>query len=71
MDSTTIIPTSIDSGIVNLQRIQPTSAAGRRRRDAPKRRIRKKLTTPTDDTTYMPDGHVTHDEHGGRVDISA
>ena len=71
MDSRTIIPTSIDSGIVNLQRIQPSSAAGRRRRETPKRRIRKKPTTPTDDTTYTPDGHVTHDEHGIRVDISA
>ena len=71
MESRTIIPTSLDSGIVNLERIKPTTNSGRRRRETPKRRIRKNAAIHSNDETYTPDGHIIHDEHNVRVDISA
>ena len=76
MDSGTIIPIAGDSGIENLQRIQPTTNSGQRKRENPKRRPPKKTIRLVEDIRlveemiYTPDGHVEVDEHGLRIDIS-
>ena len=71
MDSGTIIPITGDSGIDNLQRIQPTTNSGQRKRQNPKRRPAKKAIRSVEEMTYRPDGHVEADEHGLRIDVSA
>ena len=71
MDSGTIIPTAGDSGIDKLQRIQPTTNSGQRKRQNPKRRQSKKVVKIFEEMLYRPDGHVEEEEHGLRIDISA
>ncbi len=71
MDTGTIIPTAGDSGIGNLQRIQPTANSGQRRRETSQRRKQKKAVVVPPELTYTPDGQFEGDEHGLRVDISA
>ncbi len=73
METGTTIPTAGDSGIGNLQRIQPTSNSGRRKRQTAQRPKKKKADAqaPPPELTYTPDGQVETDEHGLRIDISA
>ena len=71
MESGTIIPMTGDSGVGNLQRIQPTSNTGQRKRQTSQRRKKKKAVQVPPDLIYTPDGQIEADEHGLRVDISA
>ena len=71
MESGTIIPTASDSGIGNLQKIQPTSNSGQRKRQTSQHRKKKKAVQVPPELIYTPDGQFEADEHGLRVDISA
>ena len=70
MESGTMIPMTGDSGIRNLQRIQPTSNSGQRKRQTSQRRKKEAVQVPPE-LIYTPDGQFEADEHGLRVDISA
>ncbi len=71
METGTTIPTAGDSGIGNLQRIQPTSNSGRRKRRTAPRPKKKKAAQAPPELIYTPDGQIEADEHGLRIDISA
>ncbi len=72
MESSTISSIStITSSLGTLQRINPTSNSDREKQRNPKQKDSKKQPELVPDLTYSPDGHITDEDHGLRIDISA